>query len=176
MSYLDEIKSLQTIINQYNELKNIYPNIDKYILPFVNYIEPYTYNLKTKTIYYNNNKINIDKNINPNISLYQKLSIFSKINLKQILIITSNVNIIEHCLLLNKSQIQKIKLFILNIDQIEQFILLKEKYKNLIDMYYIGYKFDYDMYMTITSLIQNEKFSSIILDYSDSNKLYNGSE
>jgi hypothetical protein len=176
MSYLDEIKSLQKIINEYNELKNIYPNITKYILPFVNYIEPYTYNLKTKTIYYNNNKINIDKNINPNISLYQNLSIFSKINLKQILIITSNVNIIEHCLLLNKSQIQKIKLFILNIDQLEQFILLKEKYKNLIDMYYIGYKFDYDMYMTITSLIQNEKFSSIILDYSDSNKLYNGSE
>jgi len=29
MSYLDEIKSLQTIINEYNELKNIYPNIDK---------------------------------------------------------------------------------------------------------------------------------------------------
>jgi len=48
MSYLDEIKTLQTIINEYNELKNIYPNIIKYILPNINYIEPYTYNLKTE--------------------------------------------------------------------------------------------------------------------------------
>ena len=172
MSYLDEIKTLQTIINEYNELKNIYPNIIKYILPNINYIEPYTYNLKTDTTYYYNNK-------KPsNINLYQNLSIFSKINLKQILIITSNVNIIEYCLLLNKFHIQKIKIFILNIDHLEKFILLKEKYKNLIDfdMYYIGYKFDYDMYITIISLIKNEKFSSIILDYSDSNKLYNGNE
>lgn len=170
MSYLDEIKTLQTIINEYNELKNIYPNIIKYILPNINYIEPYTYNLKTGAVYNNNNKINT------NVSLYQNLSIFSKINLKQILIITSNVNIIEYCLSLNKSNIQKIKLFVLNIDHLEQFILLKEKYKNLIDIYYIGYKFDYDMYITISSIIQNEKFSSIILDYSDSNKLYNGNE
>ena len=170
MSYLDEIKTLQIIINEYNELKNIYPNIIKYILPFMNYIEPFTYNLKSKATYYYNNKIN------PSIRFYQNLSIFSKINLKQILIITSNVNIIEYCLLLNITHIQKIKLFILNIDNLEQFILLKEKYKNLIDMYYIGYKFDYDMYITITSLIQNEKFSSIILDYSDGNKLYNGNE
>jgi hypothetical protein len=170
MSYLDEIKSLQTIINEYNELKNIYPNIIKYILPFNNYIEPYTYNLKTKETYYYNNKIN------QSIHFYQNLSIFSKINLKQILIITSNVNIIEYCLLLNKTHIEKIKLFVLNIDHLEQFILLKENYKNLIDIYYIGYKFDYDMYITITSLIQNEKFNSIILDYSDSNKLYNGNE
>ena len=81
MSYLDEIKTLQTIINEYNELKNIYPNIIKYILPNINYIEPYTYNLKTGTVYNNNNKINT------NVSLYQNLSIFSKINLKQILII-----------------------------------------------------------------------------------------
>ena len=172
MSYLDEIKTLQTIINEYNELKNIYPNIIKYILPNINYIEPYTYNLKTKTTYYYNNK-------KPsNINLYQNLSIFSKINLKEILIITSNVNIIEYCLLLNKFHIQKIKIFVLNIDHLEKFILLKEKYKNLIDfnIYYIGYKFDYDMYITISSLIQNEKFSSIILDYSDSNKLYNGNE
>lgn len=170
MSYLDEIKTLQIIINEYNELKNMYPNIIKYILPFMNYIEPFTYNLKSKATYYYNNKIN------PSIRFYQNLSIFSKINLKQILIITSNVNIIEYCLLLNITHIQKIKLFILNIDHLEQFILLKEKYKNLIDMYYIGYKFDYDMYITITSLIQNEKFSSIILDYSDGNKLYNGNE
>jgi hypothetical protein len=176
MSYLSEIKSLEIIINEYNELKKIYPNIDKYILPSVNYIEPYTYNLKTKTIYYNNNKINIDNNINPNINLYQNLSIFSKINLNKILIITSNVNIIETVLLLNKSQIEKIKLFVINIDHIEQFILLKEKYKNLIDIFYIGYKIDYDMYASILSLIKNEKFSSIIVDYSDSNKLYNGHE
>lgn len=176
MSYLDEIKFLQTIIKEYNELKNIYSNIDKYILPFINYIEPYTYNLKTKAIYYNNNELYIDNNINPNINLYQNLSMFSKINLKKILIITSNVNIIETCLFLNKSQIIKIKLFVINIDHMEQFILLKEKYKNLIDIFYIGYKFDYDMYVTITSLLQNEKFSSIILDYSDSNKLYNGNE
>jgi hypothetical protein len=172
MSYLDEIKTLQTIINEYNELKNIYPNIIKYILPNINYIEPYTYNLKTDTTYYYNNK-------KPsNINLYQNLSIFSKINLKQILIITSNVNIIEYCLLLNKFHIQKITIFILNIEHLEKFILLKKKYKNLIDfnMYYIGYKFDYDMYITISSIIQNEKFSSIILDYSDSNKLYNGNE
>jgi hypothetical protein len=172
MSYLDEIKTLQIIINEYNELKNIYPNIIKYILPNINYIEPYTYNLKTDATYYYNNK-------KPsNINLYQNLSIFSKINLKQILIITSNVNIIEYCLLLNKFHIQKIKIFILNIDHLEKFILLKEKYKNLIDfdMYYIGYKFDYDMYIIISSIIQNEKFSSIILDYSDSNKLYNGNE
>jgi hypothetical protein len=79
-------------------------------------------------------------------------------------------------LLLNKSQIIKIKLFVINIDHLEQFILLKEKYKNLIDIFYVGYKFDYDMYVTITSLIQNEKFTSIILDHSDSNKLYNGNE
>jgi hypothetical protein len=172
MSYLDEIKTLQTIINEYNELKNIYPNIIKYILPNINYIEPYTYNLKTEATYYYNNK-------KPsNINLYQNLSIFSKINLKQILIITSNVNIIEYCLLLNKFHIQKIKIFVLNIDHLEKFILLKKKYKNLIDfnIYYIGYKFDYDMYITISSIIQNEKFSSIILDYSDSNKLYNGNE
>lgn len=172
MSYLDEIKTLQTIINEYNELKNIYPNIIKYILPNINYIEPYTYNLKTDATYYYNNK-------KPsNINLYQNLSIFSKINLKQILIITSNVNIIEYCLLLNKFHIQKITIFILNIEHLEKFILLKKKYKNLIDfnMYYIGYKFDYDMYIIISSIIQNEKFSSIILDYSDSNKLYNGNE
>ena len=172
MSYLDEIKTLQIIINEYNELKNIYPNIIKYILPNINYIEPYTYNLKTDATYYYNNK-------KPsNINLYQNLSIFSKINLKQILIITSNVNIIEYCLLLNKFHIQKITIFILNIEHLEKFILLKKKYKNLIDfnMYYIGYKFDYDMYIIISSIIQNEKFSSIILDYSDSNKLYNGNE
>ena len=176
MSYLSEIKSLEIVINEYNELKKKFPNIDKYILPSINYIEPYTYNLKTKTIYYNSNKINIDNNINPNINLYQNLSIFSKINLNKILIITSNVNIIETVLLLNKSQIEKIKLFVINIDHIEQFILLKEKYKNLIDIFYIGYKIDYDMYASILSLIKNEKFSSIIVDYSDSNKLYNGHE
>lgn len=120
MSYLDEIKTLQTIINEYNELKNIYPNIIKYILPNINYIEPYTYNLKTDATYYYNNK-------KPsNINLYQNLSIFSKINLKQILIITSNVNIIEYCLLLNKFHIQKITIFILNIEHLEKFILLKK--------------------------------------------------
>jgi hypothetical protein len=175
MSYLKEIDNFKKIIIKYYKLKTNYSNIDKYIFEDSNYIEPYTYNIKTKTMYNNNNKIKNVDNINPKINLYKNLSIFSQINLKKILIITSNVNIIETCLL-QSNNIEKIKLFIINIDYLEQFILLKEKYNKLIDIYYIGYKFDYDMYITISNLIKNDKFSSIILDYSDNNKLDKGNE
>lgn len=187
-------KELENIVKQYDELQATHGNIIQYNHPYLtngksNFIEipqdkknftnilPITTNIKNKSIYYDGKIIGrTDKIITPRLHLYYMLSIFPQINLQKILIIASNTHIVENCLLLDNNHITKITLCIINTHYLNDFMSLKEKYKDLIDVYYIGSNFDYVTYEAIRDIVRNTKYSSVVLDYSDTNKILNGNE
>jgi hypothetical protein len=70
------------------------------------------------------------------LSSRQLLSIMGYIQLDKILIISSNINFADACLGVLKNI--KIIMFVYNNKEIGSFLKLKEKYKDNIDIYYIG--------------------------------------
>jgi hypothetical protein len=166
---LNKVKNeINIYLNLYKEYKELYeyePNIIKDINPYKydDYLS-YTNNLKKFNYYYHNSN---------NISL-KKLNIISKqsidlmsfivhINIKNILVISHNLYLI-YPILYNKLNNNKIIFIVINTINIDQLIYLKQTYSDKIDIYYIGYDYNYDTYLTILDILKNKTFTSIIID------------
>jgi hypothetical protein len=145
--------SYKTIIDKYYKIINETDNIKNIIYR----------NLKNKELYIKGNKIDSPIDIIGHPYTQNSINVLNSINIKKnsdILIISSNIYYVEACLI-NKN---KVTLFLINIDDIGTILLLKEKYKDLINIYYINYRYDINSYNTITELIANKKFNTIIVD------------
>ena len=115
-------------------------------------------------IYNNSILINNHTNFTSIISKYL-LSIMSYIKLNKILIISSNINFADACISVFKNI--KIILFVYNNREIGSFIKLKEKYKDNIDIYYIGSYLNYNAYNNIKNILIKtdiKLFNTIIVD------------
>ena len=112
-----------------------------------------------------NNYINI-KNYNkiPRQSI-QLLSYLTFINIKKILVISHNIYFILPILYNKLNNNYKITFIVINTINIDQIIYLKNTYNELIDIYYIGFNYDYESYNTILSILKNDTFTTIIVDY-----------
>ena len=179
--FIKEIEKFEKIYKEYKELDNKYnlTNIKQVYLTngVKNNFTNLTLNTVKKNIYKEGKKIRIIENvITPTDNIYYILSIFPHIILKNILIITSNTNILEGLLFLNNNYIKKITIIILNSIMIAEFYLLKKKFKDLLEIYYIGNRYDYNSYETICNIIKDNKYNSIIIDYSRSNSQKLGNE
>jgi hypothetical protein len=153
-----------------NEIKHIEQNnniIIKYPWNFNN--QDFTEIRKTivtyskKNIYSNNEIINHTNFININSRLV--LSIMEYIQVDKILIVSSNINFADACLGVLKNI--KIVLFVYNNNEIGSFLKLKEKYKDSIDIYYIGIELNYNAYNTIKNILSKKDiklFNTIIVD------------
>jgi hypothetical protein len=153
-----------------NEIKHIEQNnniIIKYPWNFNN--QDFTEIRKTivtyskQNIYSNNEIINHTNFININSRLV--LSIMGYIQVDKILIVSSNINFADACLGVLKNV--KIVLFVYNNNEIGSFLKLKEKYKDSIDVYYIGIDLNYNTYNTIKNILSKtdiKLFNTIIVD------------
>jgi hypothetical protein len=95
------------------------------------------------------------------------LSVMLYIQIDKILIVSSNINFADACLSVLKNI--KIILFVYNNKEIGSFIKLKEKYKDSIDIYYIGTYLNYNAYNNIKNILSKtdiKLFNSIIIDNS----------
>lgn len=101
-----------------------------------------------------NNYINI-KNYNkiPRQSI-QLLSYLTFINIKKILVISHNIYFILPILYNKLNNNYKITFIVINTINIDQIIYLKNTYNELIDIYYIGFNYDYESYNTILSILK----------------------
>jgi hypothetical protein len=120
-------------------------------------------------IYYNtkNNTYNLHGTENPkmtnllSIQSTQLAFVLSYI-INTILIISENINFAD--IILNIFTNIKIILIAINIKNIKLFIILKQKYKKLIDIYFLGNVISYDTYKQIAIICNNLKFNTIIID------------
>jgi hypothetical protein len=99
------------------------------------------------------------------IQSIQLLSFLSFINIKKILVISHNIYFILPILYNKLNNNYKITFIVINTVNIDQIIYLKKTYNELIDIYYIGFNYDYESYNTILNILKNDKFSTIIIDY-----------
>ena len=171
MSYLIKIdKQFKKHKTIFNEINNIKQN-NNIIIKF-----PWTFNKQDYTTI-NNNIITYSKdkvyskneliNYTNFISMINKslLSIMTYIQIDKILIISSNINFADICLGILKNI--KIIMFVYNNKEINSFLLLKEKYKDNIDIYYIGSYLNYNTYNTIKNILSKtdiKLFDTIIVD------------
>jgi hypothetical protein len=123
------------------------------------------------SIIYSNDKIYNNSNLIDNhtnfIGIVSRtlLSIMSYIQVDKILIVSSNINFADACL--GVLQNVKIVLFVYNNKEIGSFLKLKEKYKDSIDIYYIGLYLNYNTYNTIKNILSKtdiKLFNTIIVD------------
>jgi hypothetical protein len=147
---LQNKENINSILNPYYH--------DEY-LSYTNY--NYTFN---NSISYNN-YINIKNNNKIPRQSIQLLSYLSFINIKKILVISHNIYFILPILYNKLNNNYKITFIVINTVNIDQIIYLKNTYNELIDIYYIGFNYDYESYNTILSILKNDKFSTIIIDY-----------
>jgi hypothetical protein len=135
------------------------------------------YNQDDKIIIYSNDKIyNNSKLITNHTNFISVLSrnllyIMSYIQLNKILIVSSNINFADACLSILKNI--KIILFVYNNREIGSFLKLKEKYKDNIDIYYIGSYLNYNAYNNIKNILLKtdiKLFNTIIVDNGTINK------
>jgi hypothetical protein len=89
----------------------------------------------------------------------------SFINIKKILVISHNIYFILPILYNKLNNNYKITFIVINTINIDQIIYLKNTYNELIDIYYIGFNYDYESYNTILNILKNNTFSTIIIDY-----------
>jgi hypothetical protein len=171
MSYLIKIdKQFKKHKTIFNEINNIKQN-NNIIIKF-----PWTFNKQDYSTI-NNNIITYSKdkvyskneliNYTNFISMINKslLSIMTYIQIDKILIISSNINFADICLGILKNI--KIIMFVYNNKEINSFLLLKEKYKDNIDIYYIGSYLNYNTYNTIKNILSKtdiKLFDTIIVD------------
>ena len=171
MSYLIKIdKQFKKHKTIFNEINNIKQN-NNIIIKF-----PWTFNKQDYSTI-NNNIITYSKdkvyskneliNYTNFISMINKslLSIMTYIQIDKILIISSNINFADICLGMLKNI--KIIMFVYNNKEINSFLLLKEKYKDNIDIYYIGSYLNYNTYNTIKNILSKtdiKLFDTIIVD------------
>jgi hypothetical protein len=172
MSYLIKInKQFEKHKTIFNDTNNIRQNNNI----IMNY--PWNFNNQDFTkifrgsIIYSNDKIYNNSNLIDNhtnfIGIVSRtlLSIMSYIQVDKILIVSSNINFADACL--GVLQNVKIVLFVYNNKEIGSFLKLKEKYKDSIDIYYIGLYLNYNTYNTIKNILSKtdiKLFNTIIVD------------
>jgi hypothetical protein len=157
----------KTIFNKTNNIRENNNIIINYPWNFNNQ----DYNQDDKIIIYSNDKIyNNSKLITNHTNFISVLSrnllyIMSYIQLNKILIVSSNINFADACLSILKNI--KIILFVYNNREIGSFQKLKEKYKDSIDIYYIGIELNYNTFNTIKNILLKtdiKLFNTIIVD------------
>jgi len=126
-----------------------------------------------------NNTNNILFNINDNKHIYIKgndvinntelinpqslaLSICLQYISNNILLVTCNIHFAD--IILNNYKNINITIIVINCFTISSFILLKQKYKNLINIYFAGNIINYYLYETIVKICNNNKYDTIIID------------
>ena len=153
----------KNIMNEINNIKQNNNIIIKY--PWDYYNQNYNKNKKTIITYskniYSDNQIINSTNF---ISIVSRLliSVMAYIQLNKILIVSSNINFADACLGVLKNV--KIILFIYNNKEIGSFLKLKEKYKDNIDIYYIGIDLYYNTIKNILLKTDIKLFNTIIVD------------
>lgn len=177
MSYLIKINNqFKKHINITNEIKEInkIKNID-IKLPWNFHNQDFSKIFKGSIIYskdklYNNSEIITNYTNFVSLNSRQLLSIMGYIQINKILIISSNINFTDACLGVFKNI--KIILFLYNNKEIGSFLKLKEKYKDSIDIYYIGSYLNYNAYNNIKNILLKKDiklFNTIIIDNSNFN-------
>jgi len=167
----------KTIYNKTNNIRENNNIIINYPWNFNNQDYNQDYNQDDKIIIYSNDKIyNNSKLITNHTNFISVLSrnllyIMSYIQLNKILIVSSNINFADACLSILKNI--KIILFVYNNREIGSFLKLKEKYKDSIDIYYIGIELNYNTFNTIKNILLKtdiKLFNTIIVDNGTINK------
>ena len=171
MNYFIKInKEYDKYMTNYNTIQKIIKNNK------IDIIFPFEIFYEKKPIVYSKNKINVNDThleyYTNFISLFSKnmLSTIAYVKIDKILILSSNINFADTCLGVFKNI--KVVLFVYNNNEIGSFIKLKEKYKNNIDIYYIGSFVDYNIFNNIKDILlktNNISFNTIIVD----NTIYN---
>jgi hypothetical protein len=171
MNYFIKInKEYDKYMTNYNIIQKIIKNNK------INIIFPFEIFYEKKQIVYSKNKINVNDTqleyYTNFISLFSKnmLSTIAYVKIDKILILSSNINFADTCLGVFKNI--KVVLFVYNNHEIGSFIKLKQKYKNNIDIYYIGSFVDYNIFNNIKDILlktNNISFNTIIVD----NTMYN---
>jgi len=171
MNYFIKInKEYDKYMTNYNIIQKIIKNNK------INIIFPFEIFYEKKQIVYSNNKINVNDTqleyYTNFISLFSKnmLSTIAYVKIDKILILSSNIHFADTCLGVFKNI--KVVLFVYNNLEIGSFIKLKQKYKNNIDIYYIGSFVDYNIFNNIKDILlktNNISFNTIIVD----NTMYN---
>lgn len=183
MSYLIKInKQFEKYTNICSQMKAIYENNN------INIKLPWNFNdqdfttIFRKQIVYSKDKIYNNSNEITNYTNFvgfnsrQLLSIMKYIQINKILILSSNINFADTCLGILKNI--KIILLVYNNKEIGSFLKLKEKYKDNIDIYYIGNNLNYDVINIIKNILSENKiklFNTIIID-STTTSIYNHQE
>lgn len=161
----NEINIYLKLYEEFEKLYNLEPNILKDVNPFKydNYMS-YTNNIKNFNYYFiNDNNILLKNNNIISKQSIQLMSFIVHINIKNILVISHNLYLI-YPILYNKLNNNKIIFIVVNTINIDQLIYLKQTYSDKIDIYYIGYDYNYDTYLTILDILKNKTFTSIIID------------
>ena len=171
MNYFIKInKEYDKYMTNYNTIQKIIKNNK------IDIIFPFEIFYDKKQIVYSKNKINVNDThleyYTNFISLFSKnmLSTIAYVKIDKILILSSNINFADTCLGVFKNI--KVVLFVYNNNEIGSFLKLKEKYKNNIDIYYIGSFVDYNIFNNIKDILlktNNISFNTIIVD----NTIYN---
>ena len=171
MNYFIKInKEYDKYMTNYNTIQKIIKNNK------IDIIFPFEIFYDKKQIVYSKNKINVNDThleyYTNFISLFSKnmLSTIAYVKIDKILILSSNINFADTCLGVFKNI--KVVLFVYNNNEIGSFLKLKEKYKNNIDIYFIGSFVDYNIFNNIKDILlktNNISFNTIIVD----NTIYN---
>jgi hypothetical protein len=166
MNYFIKInKEYDKYMTNYNTIQKIIKNNK------IDIIFPFEIFYEKKPIVYSKNKINVNDTqleyYTNFISLFSKnmLSTIAYVKIDKILILSSNINFADTCLGVFKNI--KVVLFVYNNNEIGSFLKLKEKYKNNIDIYYIGSFVDYNIFNNIKDILlktNNISFNTIIVD------------
>ena len=166
MNYFIKInKEYDKYMTNYNTIQKIIKNNK------IDIIFPFEIFYEKKPIVYSKNKINVNdaqlEYYTNFISLFSKnmLSTIAYVKIDKILILSSNINFADTCLGVFKNI--KVVLFVYNNNEIGSFLKLKEKYKNNIDIYYIGSFVDYNIFNNIKDILlktNNISFNTIIVD------------
>jgi hypothetical protein len=171
---------LLKIKKEHDKFNEIYNNT-KYLLNNnnVNIKYPWNFNnenfnlVYTKPVVYSKNKVYNNSieitNFTNFITLNtrQLLSMMSYIQVNRILIICPNISCADACLGILKNI--HVVIFVYNNKEFGSFIKLKEKYKNLVDIFYIGVHLNFNTYSIIKKILLNinqTKFDTIIVDSS----------
>jgi hypothetical protein len=166
MNYFLKInKEYDKYLTNYNTMQKIIKNNK------IDIIFPFEINYDQIPIVYSKDKIHVDDEIikyyTNFISVYSKnmLSTIAYVKLNKILILSSNINFADTCLGVFKNI--KVVLFVYNNKEIGSFIQLKNKYKDNIEIYYIGSYVDYNIFNNIKDILlktNNKSFNTIIID------------
>jgi hypothetical protein len=168
------INIINNEINKYTQLNKDYSILLQNNPSSSNILKPYYHDeyLSYTNKFSSGNFIKIKDFNKLSIQSIQLLSFLTFINIKKILVISHNIYFILPILYNKLNNNYKITFIVINTINIDQIIYLKKTFNELIDIYYIGFNYDYESYSTIIDILKNETFTTIIIDYGRSYSNY----